>query len=355
MMMRRPWLICALLACSASAAEVPPQTPECDTSTVKKSDAVPDVSVEKVEFHGWKNAIRLSNRVCEMVVVPEISRVMYFGLKGGANLIWIAPSANGQSYSEGGSDWRNLGGDKIWPEPQDVFGWPPPYFFDNAPSTAEVIPGGVRLKTEKASPRLGSVCVREFVLNADKALVNVRQRLEKIQGQPAAMTLWNVTQVCAPDYALLPLGPEDEAKRPYRCFNRSKLEAPYFHVHDTVLTLRNDESGPKVGVSPNADGSNGWVAAVYHDCMLVESRKIEKGANYPDNQCHAELFSAPSALGPYVELELLSPLKTLKVGQQLADDSVWQIVPLTAEQSHDPERAAAVARKVHSDAMGISR
>jgi hypothetical protein len=344
-------LLCVLLASCVSAADVTPSTIAADKENAVSVAAPTGISVEKITFRGWKDAWRLSNRACELIVVPQISRVMYFGLNGGENLIWVAPTANGQSYCGPGSVWRNLGGDKIWPEPQSVWNWPPPYYFDNAPSDIEPIPAGIRLKTGSVAPHLGCVCVREFTLDAESARVNIRQRFEKSEGDPIALTVWNVTQVSKPAYALLPLGAEDEAKRRYRELADSKLEAPYFGVHETVLSLRNHEIYTKVGVSPDSDGINGWVAAVYPTCMLVESRNIQKSATYPDNNCHAELFSSSPEVGPYVELEMLSPLKTLKAGESLEDDMVWQIVTLTDAQSKDPEQAAAAARAVHATVL----
>ncbi len=341
----------ALLLCVLAASLRGADAPAPATDKGEKSDViatapatVPGVSIEKVAFHGWKDAWKISNAACELIVVPQVSRVMSFSLKGGENLIWIAPTANGQVYPQASNEWRNIGGDKIWPEPQAVWGWPPPYFFDNAPSDAEAIPGGVRILTQKVSPRLGSILVREFVLDAEKARVTVRQHFEKSVGEPIPMTLWNITQVRKPEYALLPLGAEDDKKLRYRGFGDKKIEAPALQIHDTVLSLRNDEAGPKVGVRPLPDGSNRWVAAVYPSCLLLESRQIEKGAAYPDENCNAELFASPANLGTYIELELLSPVKALKPGETLADDSVWQLVPLTPAQAKDPEQAAAAAR-----------
>ena len=341
--------ICLLLVmgsatCAAAGAEKDEGTAAAVT---------PGVSVEKVTFQGWTNAWRLSNRACELIVVPQLSRVMYFGLKGGSNLLWVAPSANGQEYAGPGGEWRNLGGDKIWPEPQAVFGWPPPYFFDNAPSDAEAIAGGVRLKTRAVAPRLGCVCVREFTLDADAARVSIRQCFEKSAGEPLALTLWNVTQVCTPTYSLLPLGPADGAKPRYREFEPGKIKAQDIQLGETVLALRPSAQGAKVGVSPLADGSNGWVAAVYPACMLVEARTIQKAPEYPDANCHAEVYCATPEHGAYVELELLSPLKTLKSGETLRDDMVWQIVPLTEAQARDPEQAAAAARTAHATELQL--
>ena len=64
-------------------------------------------------------------------------------------------------------------------------------------------------------------------------------------------------------------------------------------------------------------------------------------------------FAADRNLGQYVELELLSPLTKLAKGQKLANDQVWQIVPLPDGASTDPQKAAAVARRLHQAALEV--
>jgi hypothetical protein len=336
-------IMAVALSAHTLAAEEAEVVPEATTS---------DVIVEKITFHDWKDAWRVRNKSCELVVVPQISRVMHFGLRDGENLIWVADKAKGQVYDKAGG-WHNLGGDKIWPEPQDKFGWPPPYFFDNAPSIAEPLKGGVRLKTKSVAPKYGCVLIREFTLDTEKPRVSIKQRFEKSEGEPVELTLWTVTQVRKPSFALLPLGAETETKQNYRPLNSSPAgEPPFFNVHETVFSLRyNEKKAQKIGISANAELNNDWVAAVYPNCIFVETRKLEKDAKYPDSNCHAEVFVATPELGPYVELELLSPLKTIKAGEKLEDDCVWQIVPLNEAQAENPEAAATAAREAHATTM----
>ncbi|MCY3023763.1 MAG: hypothetical protein NTW87_32690, partial [Planctomycetota bacterium] len=204
-----------------------------------------DVTVEKTDFMGWKGACRISNKACELVVVPQISRVLHFSPKGGQNLLWINGALAGKTVPSDDRQWHNFGGDKVWPTAQTLWqkytgraGWPPPYPFDCGVGTVEPIPSGVRLTTPK-DPQFGAVCVREFVMDAQRPLVQVRQRYEKSDGAPAEMTLWTITQVRKPEFALLPLGKEDQGKQ-YR--KLQSLIEPLFASHKTVLSLRNDEA-----------------------------------------------------------------------------------------------------------------
>jgi hypothetical protein len=49
----------------------------------------------------------------------------------------------------------------------------------------------------------------------------------------------------------------------------------------------------------------------------------------------------------------LSPLRELKLGETLRDDTVWQLIELTAAHASDPEQAAVAARAAHVAAAKI--
>jgi hypothetical protein len=138
-------------------------------------------AVQKTDYHGWKDAWRISNGACELIIVPQVNRVMYFGLIGSPSALWNNDSLAGQVQLSDDHQWHNFGGDKVWPTQQDWWkrfsdrqGWPPPYTFDAAPAVAEAIPNGVRITTQK-SPDYGTRTVREFVMDASRPMVIVRQ------------------------------------------------------------------------------------------------------------------------------------------------------------------------------------
>ena len=332
-----------------------------------------DVTVATTDFMGWKGVWRVSNKVCEMVLVPQISRVMSFRLKDGQNVLWLNAGMVGKTVPADDKQWHNFGGDKVWPTEQGLWkkytgrnGWPPPYWFDCAAGSAEAISGGVRLRSQK-DPQFGAVCVREFVMDAQKPLVLIRQYYEKTEGPPVEMTLWTIAQTRKPGFALLPQGKESAGQR-YKKLS-DQIEA-LLTSHKTVLSFRNgDAGGQKAGVFPDAEYRDGWVAGAYVGqavslpdpkqagqpaplgTLFVISRRLERDAAYPDGGCHAELFLADKENGHYVELELLSPLRELKAGEKLVSNQVWQLVPSTEAQVADPEKAAALARAAHQTAL----
>ena len=120
-----------------------------------KADAAP-VTVTRVAWHGWPEAIRLSNGVVEAIVVPAIGRIMAFEFVGHpeTNPIFLNSEWAGKTVADAApTTWATFGGDKLWPSPQsewpkhNVRAWPPDQAFDGDPETAELLPDGVRLVT----------------------------------------------------------------------------------------------------------------------------------------------------------------------------------------------------------------
>lgn len=312
------------------------------------------VEVDRMDYHGWRGSYRIRNEVCEMVIVPQITRVMHFAFRGTSpNVLWVNPELMGKTKDREDNGWHNFGGEKVWPTEQGLWlkytgknAWPPPYAYDGKPAEAEEIKDGVRLTTQ-ISGHFGARLVREFVMDAKRPLVHVRQYHEKIEGKPAEMTVWSVAQVPEPLYAMLPLG---AGERRFK-LQSDKLIERRFHVHRTVLSIRNDdENSQKVGVRHDANRQEGWAAAVFEGQMLVQSHTLREG-RYPDEGCSQEIYTAPARDGKYVELELLGPLHELHAKERLRDDQVWQIVPLKNGVWHDVEETAEIARESHRAAL----
>jgi hypothetical protein len=318
-----------------------------------------EVSVSRVEYHGWKDAWRISNGACELVVVPQVNRVMSFALKDAPSALWNNPPLAGQVQLADDHQWHNFGGDKVWPTQQDWWerytdrkGWPPPYTFDAAPATAEQIANGVRTTTQK-SPDFGTRTVREFVMDDTRPLVLVRQWFDKEDGKTVTMSAWNVMQVRKPDYAILPSGKEIDGQ-PYKNLGQP-IVAGTLKVHATVVSIRNDAQKPmKIGaVLDPAGKQEDWVGAVHGGQLVLESRALHAAGNYPDGGSPAQIYTAPARDGSYVECEMLSPMTELQAGQKLRDDMVWQLIPLTEAQAADPEQAGAAARAAHVTALQV--
>src|SRR5262249_25565750 len=100
-----------------------------------------DTTVEKVEYKGWKNNLRLTNGQVELVATLDVGpRIIRFGFTGGENAFKEYPDQLGKT---GEKDWQNRGGHRLWHAPEAM---PRTYFPDNGPvAWKELSEGVVRL------------------------------------------------------------------------------------------------------------------------------------------------------------------------------------------------------------------
>src|SRR4051794_19258518 len=150
------------------------------------------VSVERVDYRGWPGCFRLTNGTVDVVVVPQVGRVMRYGPVGGPNLLWENPALAGRDPNPSPAAdvvWANFGGDKVWPWPQDWAGrtgrqWPPPPEADQAGYDVIVLgdPGtaGPRTLRMTSAPLRGFDVrvVREITLAPAGTELTIDSRLE---------------------------------------------------------------------------------------------------------------------------------------------------------------------------------
>ncbi len=268
-------------------------------------------------FHGWNDAIILKNGVAAVVIVPSIGRVMNFSFldKSGQPTegpLWNNRQMDGKPVDPTSSQWGNFGGDKSWPELQSEWptiqkrGWPPPTGFDAAVNTAETNGNTVTLTT----PIDASYGIRERrVITLDKtaAVMTITTTYEKVNGDPVKTGIWTITQLTSPDnvYADLPTKSvfELSTAKPFELVREA----------DRVRLRRDPAQSTKMGTEGN------WLIWTGNNQTL----KIERtstppsDAIWPDGGAKIEVYTNPDKGDqPYVELEVMGPLKTMKQGDK---------------------------------------
>src|SRR5436309_8030777 len=100
-----------------------------------------DTKVEKVEYKGWKNNLKISNGTVELIATLDVGpRIIRYGFSGGENALKEYADQLGKS---GEKDWQIRGGHRLWHAPEAQ---PRTYFPDNSPVEFKELPGGaVRL------------------------------------------------------------------------------------------------------------------------------------------------------------------------------------------------------------------
>lgn len=315
-------VVVALGALLAACAEAPAPSPRAAGS--------PAVVVARRPFNGW-DALLLQNAVAEVTVVPAIGRIMQIGLRGDAARapLWSHPGL-GPQLPPDENGWINFGGDKAWPAPQSQWeavvgtGWPPPRTFDAAAFTAEVAADGTVTLVSAIDPAYGVRVRRTIALHPREPLVTVETCYQKVAGAPVRVGVWTITQLASPERIFLRL-PERSAF-PGGFAQRLPDPPKDLTVEGRLLSLARDPAAKTMLVS---DGEAMlWVGN--GPDLLIETipDAHDRGSEWPDG-AHAQIYTSSDAALPYVELELLSPLRDLKVGDRACLRARYTLHPRT--------------------------
>jgi hypothetical protein len=299
--------------------------------------AASPVTAERFDYHGWTGSVLLGNGLVEAVIVPAAGRVMQFRFAGSAKgPFWENPARRGTRADPASGEWANFGGDKSWPAPQGAWfrliahTWPPPAGFDGLPMEASIDGAAVTL-VSPIDPHYGIRVRRRIELAPGRPVMTITTRYEKVGGPPIETGIWTITQLQDPAavYAVLPAGPR--ADPPY--VRQSDEPPPGLTLAGTLLSLTRDPlKNHKIGLRAS---TLVWVGPA--EVLRLDSAVVA-GATYPDNGCSAEVYTQADPL-PYVELELLAPLATLKPGAASEHAMIYTLAHRAA-----PSPAAEIAR-----------
>jgi len=321
----------AMGGCKSSSSSSP--------TTRKAAGDDRDFEVPAVEMSEWPDAIRLSNGQVNLFVVPSIGRVMRFGYSDAPNVIWtnskLRPRRIGETIEETQAattkpTWKNWGGDKAWPWPEDQWPlhicrtWPPPVEVDQMPMSNRLIGGlGVRMES-KPVHGYGVKLVREIALDPADPAATIVTRWETASADlpPSELAAWQITQVpvaagvtiygkLAPVGAVIGLNP-----------------APWEGRHAIapgilVIDLPEQHAG-KIGLDA---ATLAWAAGEV--LFVAHSETAVREANRYRTGERAQVFiqTPPNPQSPsrYAEFEFTSPRKDLARGENPELRVTWRL------------------------------
>ena len=314
--------------------------PTAPVEPISSSSRKTGVIVTPISYHGWSDCRLLSNGIVEAVVVPSIGRVMQLRHAGETDgVFWENRALDGLLHQEGSKEWSNFGGDKCWPAPQSAWpemqgrGWPPPVTFDARPLQTVITNNGVTLASP-VDPDYGVGFVRRVELDPRAPVMRIRTEFHKIAGASVRVAVWTITQLRDPERIFVLLPEFTAFREGYD--HLIKSEPTELRKDGRMLSFtRNPRVDAKIGTEAN---SLLWVGT---DAALRIDTERTAG-EYPDGGCVTEVYTSPDPLR-YVELEALSPLAEMKVGDRLGLTTVYTLTRRSADN------VDAEARKAFGD------
>lgn len=293
-----------------------------------------DTKVEKVEYKGWKNNLKISNGTVELIATLDVGpRIIRYGFGGGENALKEYADQLGKS---GEKDWQIRGGHRLWHAPEAQ---PRTYFPDNEPIEYKELPGGgVRLIAPPETP-YGMQKEIDLKLDATGTKVTLNHRIKNIGAWSVDMAPWALTVVAPGGMEIIPLPkkvPHGESLLPNQLlvlWSYTDMADPRYHFGSKYITLKQDSQreSTKIGLRNSA----GWAGYLRNGLLFVKRFEYQEGKHYPDGGCNFETYTDENML----EVESLGPMTRLEPGSAVEYREVWELhknVPaITDEASID--------------------
>jgi hypothetical protein len=274
--------------------------------------------VEKTNYKGWPNSIRLANDSVELILTADVGpRAIRFAFLGQTNEFYEDDEWIGKT---GDPAFHSYGGHRLWHAPESI---PRTYAPDNNPVAVEQTAQGILLKPP---PEPSTWIQKEWLvwLSPSQAHVRIRHRLTNLGVWTVPLAPWALSVMAPGGVGILPFPPRRPHSESLLPTNRlaiwsyTDMSDPRWHWGEKYILLRQDpkQTHPqKLGIQ----GSEGWIAYCRGNHLFVNTFTHQPEAEYPDHGVSAELFTNEKIL----EVETLGPLAHLVPGQWVDHCEEW--------------------------------
>lgn len=287
------------------------------------------IKVERVEYRGWKNNLRLSNGTVELIVTLDVGpRILSYRFRDGKNVFKEYREQLGKS---GEKEWQIRGGHRLWVAPEDLTRT---YAPDNGTVKYQQYRSGMVRFTPPVDKEYGIQRQIDVRLDPTGTGVTVIHRLIGREGVAPPAAAWALSVMAPGGVEILPLPPKKPHPGPPKNARSAEDYAPnvrmilwpFFDFKDPrwtfgskYITLRQDEKrGPtKLGLTQ----VQGWAAYLNDGVLFVKRFEPKAGKGYPDGGCNFETFTNEDML----EMETLGPLVKLLPGTQTEHTERWRL------------------------------
>ena len=292
------------------------------------------MSLQTIEYRGWKDCLLLDNGDIELVVSVGLGpRVLSFKTKKGANFF---KNFDDQMANVSQDAWQSYGGHRLWHAPEV---WTRTYYPDVQPVKYEWDGSRLTLTCEtETTSRLQKEIAIDFPVSG--TLVKVAHRIYNRGPWAAKFAPWALSvmapggTVIVPQEPFVPHGPGEgqsfAAGRALVLWQFTNMADPRFVWGKRFIRMSQDDAYPtkqKFGAMVKP----GWAAYDFGSELFIKRFAFFPGANYPDYGCNAEFYTEPGML----EIESLGPEVPVEPGDFAEHIETWQIEQVAASKDDD--------------------
>ncbi|WP_113663349.1 DUF4380 domain-containing protein [Pedobacter nanyangensis] len=295
-----------------------------------------------MSFRDYFKVVEGGNKWLQVQFVPEIGgRIMQISLDSYSFLFNNPSNIIAENYSDKAAEgqWINYGGEKLWPAPQ---GWgnktlwpgPPDVVLDGGIFTLEKNGNEFYLESE-IDTYTGLQVSRTVAINDRSTIIQVDCVFENKSEEVKQWAIWPVAQLHAENFEdksyelVLPLAEKSTYPAGFQVMH-GLVNNPQIRIENKHLKLNFQYLIGKIA----ADSDQGWVAYLNKENgkIYVNFFETELGQSYPYHstvqiwtQGRGMIYSRntikefPNDTNqnpPYLEIELLSPLKPIQPRQK---------------------------------------
>ena len=291
-------------------------------------EATAQVTVDRVEYKGWKHNARIANGQAELIVTLDVGpRIISYRLLNGTNVLKQNPDDLGKS---GEPDFKLRGGHRLWTAPE-VPGRT--YAPDNqAVTLSEGADGSVKF-TAPPNEQYGLQKEIDVKLDPEGTGVAVLHKIKNVGDKPTEVAPWSLTVMDPGGVEIIPLPPKNPHPGASRkataedfapnhalvAWTYTDFTDPRFTFGSKYILLRQkpDMAATKIGLANRIP----WVGYLNHDTLFVKKFPYLPGKTYPDRGCNFETYTDSGIL----EIETLGPLVDLQPGRTTEHTEHWEL------------------------------
>lgn len=275
------------------------------------------IKIDKINFLGWENSIKLSNGIIDVVATTDIGpRIVRFGFENNVNEFNLDPKTIGL---KGGDEYRYYGGHRLWHSPEDR---KRTYIPDNDEVDWHEIENGVRL-IQKPEKWVNTQKQIDIILSPDESRVRLVHRITNLGAWPIELSAWTITVLNTEGIEIIPQPNKDTDLLP----NRQIVLWPYSKMNDKrvywgekYIALKQDPNN-KAPFKLGINNQEGWAAYARGGHLFVKRYYPQHDATYPDFGVSFETYTNDWML----EIETLSPFTKLQPGETVEHVEEWEL------------------------------
>ena len=272
-----------------------------------------NVKEKNHSVHG--RCLFLDNGILEIGVALDFGiRICHFSFLGEENVFYEQPMNSDRFTTTDG--WRLRGGHRLWiaPESDDI------YAPDNVPVEYSLLPNGIEI-TQSKDERLH--IVKQIRICFDNDRVQVNHKITYLGEGLLECALWPISVMAPGGIERIPLKKREGGFDPLHSFSlwdHSSLgDCRAKYKKDEIILTHMDIDRPyKIGIGH----PNGEISYTNRGTAFLKSYDFIENAHYPDGEVSYETYLSKFM----VEIESLSPLYTLRKGENAEHNEYWRLV-----------------------------